>query len=166
MKHLICLFSFLVLMYSCNAQKTNSTYQSIEIETLGCHGFCPIYKMKINPADRTAILEAERFNFPDSDGNKDYEGTFKTTLKKEDFNQLMTMLQKMNTPSLKSFYGDKRMVDLPTAFLRLEYQNGVKQQVQDWGKNGTPELQNLYQFFEELKHNQKWEKTGDTKPND
>ncbi len=164
MKYIFLVLSF-VLLTSCKAQKNQSPYSSIEVETLGCRGFCPIYKISINPTDLSVILEAERFNFADSDRSKDYEGTFKTQLNAAQLKSLISLINSMDPKKMKDYYGDQRQVDLPTAFLRLVFKNGSRKQVEDWGKRGTPELQKLYQWIEELKQTQKWTKVSDVSTN-
>lgn len=160
MKYVLTLFAFVVLL-SCNAQKNLSDYTKIEYEAGACFGFCPIYKMTIN-SDRTAVLEAERFNFSEGNTKDDFskprEGTFKTTIKKEDFDYLVTLLNNLNAPSLKDYYGEKNITDLPTSYLRLDLKDGTKKQIQDYGKNGTENLRKVYEAFEALKKSQSWEK--------
>ena len=86
MKYLLSIFASLVLL-SCMSQKNSSKYSQIEYEAGACFGSCPIYKMTINP-DRTAVLEAEHFNFSKEfskgEFDKPREGTFKTTIKEDE----------------------------------------------------------------------------------
>ncbi|MGC4130052.1 MAG: DUF6438 domain-containing protein [Bergeyella sp.] len=159
-KYLFTFFAFAVSM-SCTSQKSDSGYSVIEYEATPCFGFCPIFKMTIN-SDRSAVLEAERFNFNEGKSREDFsaprEGTFKTTIKKEDYEALVSLLNQLNPKSLKGYYGDKKITDMATSFLRLKFSDHSEKQIQDYGKGGTPELKEVYDFFENLKHNQKWEK--------
>ena len=111
MKYVFSLLAF-VLLISCTTQKNSSQFSKIEYEAGPCFGFCPIYKMTINP-DRTAVLEAERFNFSKGNSKDDFskprEGTFTATIKKEDFDKLVVLLNDLDAKSLKDFYGNKKM---------------------------------------------------------
>jgi len=155
---ILCAFVFFI---SCTSQKMNSNYTKIEYEAGPCFGFCPIFKMTID-SERNAVLEAERFNFTEGKSKEDFsaprEGTFKTTIKKEDYDALTALLDKLNPKSLKDYYGDKRISDMATSYLRITFSDGSKKQIQDYGKGGTPELKEVYAFFENLKHNQDWKK--------
>lgn len=160
MKYLLTALAF-AFVISCNSQKTSSNYSRIEYEAGPCFGFCPIYKMTIN-ADRTAVLEAERFNFSEGHSKEDFskprEGTFTTTIKKEDYEKLVSLLNDLDPKTLKNYYGNKQITDLPTSYLRLNFKDQSFKQIQDYGKNGTEKLKEVYQFFEALKHNQTWQK--------
>ncbi|MDH6252881.1 hypothetical protein M2347_002608 [Chryseobacterium sp. H1D6B] len=162
MKYLLSLFAFIFLL-SCNSQNQNakSKYSVIEYEAGACFGFCPVYKMTIN-ADRTAVLEAEHFNFTKTpskdDFSKEREGTFTATIKESDYKKLVSLLDGLNVQSLKENYGNHNITDLSSAYLRIKFADGTSKNVKDYGKHGSEKLTELYQFFEKLKHNQQWVK--------
>lgn len=160
MKYLLSIFASLVLL-SCMSQKNSSKYSQIEYEAGACFGSCPIYKMTINP-DRTAVLEAEHFNFSKEfskgEFDKPREGTFKTTIKEDDYKKLTALLDDLNVKSLNEKYGTRNVTDLPTSYLRIKFNDGSQKNIEDYGKRGTEKLITVYQFFEDLKHNQQWEK--------
>jgi hypothetical protein len=160
MKYLVSLFAF-ILLFSCDAQKIQSKYSKIEYEVGACFGFCPIYKMTINP-DRTAVLEAEHFNFTKNPSkgefSKEREGTFKATIKEADYHKLIILLDGLDIKNLNDKYGNDNITDLPTSYLRINFADGGSKNVEDYGKNGSEKLSKLYQFFEDLKHNQQWTK--------
>ena len=156
MKYLFALFAF-SLMLNCSTTQNSVKYSNIVYEAGPCRGFCPTYKMTINE-DRTAILEAEQFNFSQVRNPETSEGTFKGTIKQEDFNKLVAMLDSLNPKQLKAYYGNQNVSDLPTSFLKINFQDGTTKTIEDYGKNGTPELEKIYQFFEELKTSQSWTK--------
>lgn len=158
MKYLLSLFAFILIM-SCTTQNTEKL-SKIEYEAGACFGFCPIFKMTINP-DRTAIIEAERFTFTEGRTQSDItekEGTFKATIKAEDYNKLVSMLEGANLKSLKSFYGNKNVTDLPTAYLTVHYPDGTSKKIEDYGKGGTEKLNEIYDFLEDFRKNQQWTK--------
>jgi hypothetical protein len=146
---------------SCTTQKSSNQYSKIEYEAIGCFGFCPIYKMTINP-DRSAVLEAEHFNFTKGNSKADFskprEGTFTATIKKEDFDKLVALINDTNPTLLNSYYGDKNMTDMATSYLRLDFKDGNKKEVEDYGKNGSQKLEAVYNAFEDLKKSQTWTK--------
>ena len=159
MKYLLTLFAAVFLM-SCTLQnKTN--YSKIQYEAGACFGFCPMFKMTINP-DRTAIIDAERFTFTEGKSKDDFsgpkEGTFKATIKEADYNKLVAMLDSLNLKSLKNYYGNKNVTDLPTSHLNITFTDGTTKHIEDYGKHGTEELREVYQFLEGLRKTQTWTK--------
>ncbi len=162
MKYLLGLCAF-IFLFSCTAQKMNSAYTSIEYEAGPCFGSCPIFKMTINP-DRTAVLEAEHFNFSKEfskgEFDKPREGTFKGTIKEADYNRLITLLDDLNVKGLNAKYGERNISDLPTSYLRIKFRDGSMKNVEDYGKRGTEKLAALYKFFEDLRNNQQWTKVN------
>lgn len=160
MKYLLSLLAA-VLLFSCSTQKGQSKYSTIEYEAGACFGFCPIYKMTIQ-ADRTAVLEAEHFNFSKGTSKDEFskprEGTFTTTIKEEDYNKLVALLDGLDVKSLQDKYGSRNVTDLPTSFLRIKFADGTSKNTEDYGKRGSEKLIKVYQFFEELKQNQQWTK--------
>ncbi len=156
MRLLTALFA-LIFLSSCTVQ--NSNYQTIEYEAGACFGFCPMFTMTINE-DRTAVFKAERFNFSRSTESQEPEGTFTGTLKQEDYNKLISLLNEINVNSLNEKYGNRNVTDLPTADLRIAMKDGSKKEIEDYGKSGTEKLEELYKFFEDLRFSQDWTKTN------
>ncbi|CAA7194682.1 DUF6438 domain-containing protein [Chryseobacterium potabilaquae] len=162
MKYLLSFLAF-ALMLSCNSQTPVSSYSKIEYEAGGCFGSCPIFTIAINP-DRTAILEAEHFNFnknqtfSKSDFSKPREGTFTTTIKEKDYQKLLSLLDGLNIKSLNENYGKRNITDMPSAYLRIQFKDGTSKNIEDYGKHGTEKLAEMYTFFENLRHNQQWTK--------
>lgn len=160
MKYFLCLI-LTAFLWSCQAQKTQSKYSVIEYEAGACFGFCPIFKMTIN-SDKTAVLEAEHFNFSKGQSKDEFslprEGTFKTTIKKEDYDKLIVLLDDLDVKNLKTKYGNYNITDLPSSYLRIKFSDNTSKNTQDYGKRGTEKLVKVYQFFEDLKHNQTWKK--------
>lgn len=160
MKYLFAIITSLFL-FSCATQNSASKYSKIEYEAGPCFGSCPIYKMTIK-ADRTAVLEAEHFNFSKGfskgEFDKPREGTFTTTVSPEEYKKLTAALDDLNLMSLNAKYGSRNVTDLPTGYLRIMMNDGRKKDIEDYGKRGTKKLQELYEQFENLKTSQKWTK--------
>ncbi|MBU8884034.1 hypothetical protein KSK37_13145 [Kaistella sp. DKR-2] len=159
MKYLLSLLSF-ILMISC-ATPNSAKYSKIQYEAGACFGFCPIFKLTVNP-DRTAVIEAERFTFTEGRTKDDFsgqkEGTFKATIKQEDYDTLISKLDSLNLNSLKDYYGNKNVTDLPTSYLKITFADGTEKNIQDYGKHGTEKLRELYTFIEDMRKSQTWTK--------
>ena len=159
MKYLSTLFITL-LLFSC-APKNSSKYSKIQYEAGACFGFCPIFKMTINP-DRTAVIEAEHFTFSEGKSKGEFseekEGTFTATLTEADYQKMVALLDGANLPSLKDEYKNRNVSDLPTSFLRINFADGTSKNIEDYGKNGTPKLREIYDFMEGLRKTQNWTK--------
>lgn len=159
MKNLIC-FLLIFGLVSCQSSQV-SKYSKIEYEVGPCFGFCPIYKITIN-SDRTAILEAEHFNFSEGEGRGDLdkprEGTFKSTISREDYNQLITLANQADFKSLKDRYEDKRIMDASKRVLRIDFSDGVQKNIAMSAGEEPEKLKKFYQFITDLKKKQHWEK--------
>jgi len=160
MKYILS-FCALIFVFSCTSQKVNPKYSKIEYEATPCFGFCPVFKMTINP-DRTAVFEAEHFNFSEKPSKDEFsnprEGTFTGTIKEEDYNTLLKLLDDLEVKNLKDKYGEKNITDLSTSYLRINFADGTSKNIQDYGKRGSEKLSKVYHFFENLRKNQDWTK--------
>ncbi len=160
MKYLFSVLAAL-LLFSCSTQKNTPKYSTIEYEAGACFGSCPIFKITINP-DRTAVFEAEHFNFSKGfskgEFDKPREGTFKGTIKEADYNKLVALLDGLNVKTLHDKYGERNITDLPTSYLRVNFSDNTSKTVEDYGKKGTEKLVEVYKFFEDLRQNQQWTK--------
>jgi hypothetical protein len=162
MKFFLPIFMLLII-FSCAPKKT-ALYSTIEYNAGACFGFCPIFNLKIN-SDRSAVIKAERFTFNDGKSKDDFskpkEGTFTTTIKEEDYTKLIQRLDGLKFDTLQDNYKNKKITDLPTSILTINFTNGNVKKIQDYGKNGTPELRKVYEFLENLRKSQSWKKIAD-----
>jgi len=160
MKFILSLCAF-IFLFSCTTQKVDSKYTKIEYQAGACFGSCPIFTMTINP-DRTAVLEAEHFNFSNNFSKGEFsqprEGTFKATIKESDYNKLIMLLNGLDVKNLKDKYGTRNITDLSTSYLRINFTDGTSKNVEDYGKRGSEKLREVYLFIEDLRHNQEWTK--------
>lgn len=159
MKLIAALFSAFLLM-ACTAGNA-SKYSKIEYEAGACFGFCPIYKMTVNP-DRTAVIDAERFTFTEGRSKDEFsgpkEGTFTATITPRDYQKMISMLDDLDVKTLKTYYGNKNVTDLPTSKLKITFADGSTKEIEDYGKHGTEKLQMFYEFVEGLRKTQTWTK--------
>ena len=161
MKYFFFLLS-MVFVLSCATPNT-SKYSKIEYNAEACFGFCPIFKITVNP-DRTAVIDAERFTFTEGRSKDDFsgpkEGIFKTTIKQPDYNKLISLLDDLDLKNLRPYYGNKNVTDLPTAHLLITFTDGSSNHIEDYGKGGTEKLDELYTFIENLRKTQTWTKVA------
>ncbi|MCW4468152.1 DUF6438 domain-containing protein [Flavobacterium sp. MFBS3-15] len=132
--------------------------ERIEYEAGPCLGTCPMFKMTINK-DGAATFFAEYYNFSegsDVDFNKP-EGTFKTNLKNQEFEQLMNVLNYIDFKNLKNQYS-VRYTDAPIADITITYDNGKTKHIYDNGMKGTYGLRAVYGLLADLRFNQDWVK--------
>lgn len=159
MKYLFSLFIILGLI-SCTASQT-SKYSKIEYDVGPCFGFCPIYKIIIN-ADKTAILEAEHFNFSKGEGRGDLdkprEGSYRSIISKEDFDKLMTLADQANVKSLKGNYEDQRIMDASRTSLSIFFSDGSLKNIAMSAGEKPENLVKLVQYIIQLKEKQNWKK--------
>ncbi|PQA90617.1 hypothetical protein B0A69_20020 [Chryseobacterium shigense] len=160
MKYILS-FCALIFLFSCTTQKTDSKYTRIQYQAGACFGSCPIFTITINP-DRTAILEAEHFNFSKEFSKGEFsnprEGTFNGVIKEADYNKLISLLNDLDVKSLKDHYGTKNITDLSTSYLKINFTDGSSKNIEDYGKRGSEKLRKVYMFIEDLRHNQQWAK--------
>ncbi|MBF8455783.1 hypothetical protein IV494_01195 [Kaistella sp. G5-32] len=159
MKYYLTLF-LSVFLLSCTTQNPTK-YSKIQYEAGACFGFCPIFKMTINP-DRTAVIEAEHFTFTKNHSKGEFseqkEGTFTATIKQADYNKMINLLNSADLRSLKDHYKNRNVSDLPTSYLRINFTDGTSKNIEDYGKNGTPKLKEIYEIMENLRLDQTWKK--------
>lgn len=135
--------------------ETSATYKIKKIEyfTQRCYGFCPIFSLTIN-ADKSATWLAERFN---KINEKDWEGTFHTTITDVKFNELIDLLNYIDFPTLENNYS-VNWTDDQTAILKITYDDDKIKIIRDYGLLGTFGLSKIHQLLFELRENQSWVK--------
>lgn len=159
MKYLLTLVVLLGIM-SCTTSQT-SKYSKIEYEVGPCFGFCPTYKITIG-ADRSAVLEAERFNFTQGGSKADFdkprEGTYKAMISPDDYQKLITLADEADVKTLKDSYIDKQIMDASKIDLRVFFTDGTKKEIKLSAGEKPEKLIAFYTYIDQLKKNQKWEK--------
>ncbi|MEG1591782.1 DUF6438 domain-containing protein [Chryseobacterium sp.] len=160
MKYLFSLIAIVVL-FCCQTQKMESKYSTIEYKAGACFGSCPIFKITIHQ-DKTAVFEAEHFNFSKgfnkSDFNKPREGTFRGNIKEKDYKKLIALIDGLDIKTMNDKYGRRNITDMATSYVRIKFADGSSKEVEDYGKNGSPKLVEVYNFLEDLRTNQDWKK--------
>ena len=117
-----------VFMLSCATQKSQHKYSTVEYKAGACFGSCPIFTITINP-DRTAIFEAEHFNFSKTfskgEFDKPREGTFTGIIKESDYQKLIQLLDGLKVKSLNEKYGNRNVTDMATCYLTVKFADGT-----------------------------------------
>jgi hypothetical protein len=147
-----------------NNEPIDNHIEKIEFEAGPCFGSCPMYKLTINK-DQTATFLAEHYNFskgsilePPSQQN---EGFFKGKIKKENYNNLIGLLNYIDFTKLKDEYS-VGWTDDRTGDLKITYANGRTKTISDYGMVGTYGLKSVYELLEDMRFNQKWDKVPET----
>lgn len=122
--------------------------EKITYSTSMCLGKCPIFELEIN-ADRTATYHAIQFNGK--------TGTFKTTIREQDYNALILLLNYTNFPHLKGQYAIK-WTDDQAANLKITYNNGNVKEISDYGLIGTYGLIQIHRHLFSMRKKQRWKK--------
>ncbi|MBY8963845.1 hypothetical protein KJK34_13875 [Flavobacterium sp. D11R37] len=129
--------------------------EKIEYSTLGCFGKCPIFSMLINK-NGTSVFTAIEYNYtePWQKGNL-LQGVYKITLKDDTLNEIKSLLNYIDFPSLQEEY-NVTWTDDQTAILKVTYNNGKTKTITDYGLQGTYGLRKFHAVFKELRLNQSW----------
>lgn len=146
-----------------NKRQVKHSIEKIEFSTSGCYGTCPVFSLVIDK-ERNSTFFAERFNFGTEEENmkkmssffnNNREGTFKTVITEEDYNQILALLEYMNFANFQN----KNMLyeeDSGSSILKITYDNGKEKIIEDYGILGSYSLRKLYELLFELRMNQKW----------
>lgn len=153
MKYVFYLIALLNIVMSCQSVPKED-FSTIEYKSGACFGTCPIYTL-ILTSDRQATIKAEHFTFSKEHG--EIEGKFTSKISEENYQKLIELINKTKPSTWKEKYGNYQITDLPTAYLTLE-SNSSKWQTQDYGKNGSPELKELWDFIDSLRTKEQWKK--------
>ncbi|QGK72702.1 DUF6438 domain-containing protein [Flavobacterium sp. SLB02] len=157
------------LIYKCdgfidyNKRPVKHSIEKIEFSTFGCYGTCPVFSLVIDK-ERNSTFFAERFNFGTEEENmkkmssffnNNREGTFKTVITEENYNQILALLEYMN---FANFQNENMLYeeDSGSSILKITYDNGKEKIIEDYGIVGSYSLRKLYELLFELRMNQKW----------
>jgi hypothetical protein len=80
---------------------------------------------------------------------------FLTAFNDKDYEQLITLLNDSNFPSLKDTF-TVAYTDAPTCTLKIKYDNNLVKTIFDDGQEGTSKLKKIYNLLFDLRENQNW----------
>lgn len=134
--------SFIELSNDITAYKINS----ILFSTGPCEGSCPIFSMKI---DKRGNATYNAISLNKKDGN------FKATIKKEDLDTILSLLNYINIKQLKNKYS-VNWFDAPGCSIKIKFVDGSVKTISDYGEQGTFGLKRLYALLFDLRDSQNW----------
>ncbi|WP_291146899.1 DUF6438 domain-containing protein [Flavobacterium sp. UBA7680] len=144
-----------------NEEYAKHSIEKIEFSTFGCYGTCPVFLLVIDK-ERNSTFFAERFNFGSEEEKMkkmtsyNREGTFKTVIKQENYNQILGLLEYMNFANFKNENMGYEE-DSGNSILKITYDNGKEKIIENNGSIGNYSLDRLFDLLSELRFNQKWE---------
>lgn len=120
---------------------SNKSISRVEFKTDYCYGSCPVFELNI-----------------DSNGDVEYNGLdhvnrkgfARLKMNDKDLDYLKTLLQYLKIEELKDKYSVK-WTDDQTGFLKVNFKNGEKKEIEDYGMVGTFGLSILFDFLYELR---------------
>lgn len=149
-------FSDLIFKYGgfieYNAEPKKYIIERIEYQT-NSHNRDPQFFISIDN-NRKAIFKAEAYN-KSKNSEAEIKGTFETIIDNIEFDEIISLINYIDFPSLKNYYTVPWSDDL-VCTLTVTYNNGQVKKIEDFGLSGTHGLYRLYQILFELRYNQKW----------
>lgn len=146
-----------------NPEPKEYDIEKIEYLTMGCMGMCPVFSIDINK-DGNAAFVARDYNYtlPWQKGEL-LNGTYKTTIKDEDFKELINILDYTDFPKLKNEYHVPWTCD-DTGVIKITYNGGKTKTIVDYGAKGIYGLRIIHKMLSDLRINQQWKLTSRETP--
>jgi hypothetical protein len=130
-----------------NTVKYQLPIKSLFFETTSCLGSCPAFKLNIFK-DGSAYYEVDLTL-------EEKEGNFRSTIKPKELNEIFSLINYLNLPSLDEYYSASG-TDQPSCRLSVFFSDGSVKTIGDYGQQGTLGLVRLYKLLFSLRHNQNW----------
>ena len=163
-------FTLLLLLFSIYSFGQKHEIRKIEYSTTD-YASAPDFDLIIY-SDRTIIFNALTDNYKEkftggiapfgtnSNGvnirESEITGIFKTKVNKKHFKEISDLIQSLKTEFIKQKYSINEFHS-SSCSLKVLFTNGKTKYIYDNGLNGTKKLLNLYDYFNKLRFNQKWE---------
>ena len=116
--------------------------ERVRISTTMCFGTCPVFELAIKK-DGSASYRGLKF--------VERLGDYKLHLNNSDLAYFNNLIRNIHAAGLKNEYAVD-YTDAQTAYLTIEYSNGGKEQITDYGLQGTYGLSVLYSFLYNLRN--------------
>ena len=145
-----------------NPNPKTQEINSIEFLTTPCFGTCPVFKLNINDK-RESTFVAEHYNFEVNydEFNEDGEGTFKTIISNEKYQEIIELINYLDFENLENDYW-VNWTDDQSSSLKVIYNGGKVKTIKDYGLIGSYGLKRLYELLFDLRFNQKWQEVNTT----
>jgi|GEM_PF-458928 len=118
----------------------------ISLSTLPCFGSCPVFDLEIDE-DGTLFYSPTSYT--------DATGSFIGKINKAHYTHLVEMLNYLRFARLQDEYS-LPVTDLPTAILKVIYDDNHVKVINDYGEAGTRGLSAVYDIIEEIRRNHSW----------
>lgn len=135
-----------------NTNPGSYNIEKIEYQTGLCFGTCPQFYISIDK-NRNGLFKAEHYNINKS--NKGIVGKFKTLITKNNYDEIINLLNYIDFPGLQNRYS-VNWTDDHSSTLKITYNNGKVKEIKDYGLIGTYGLDRLYSLLFDLRFNQDW----------
>ena len=139
--------------YNNNPKEYN--IEKIEYQTTMCYGTCPKFSITIDK-NKNGTFDAQNYNRKERK-RKEIKGEFTTTIKEEDYNSVIELLNYIDFPNLKDNYA-VGWTDDQSCTLKITYDNGKIKEIKDYGLIGTFGLNRLYNLMFDLRFSQEWKR--------
>lgn len=137
-------FLLITCLISCHTRQPQIS--QIDFKAGYCFGTCPVFEMSIRK-DGSAYYNAIEYN--------KFQGKFRTTIKKQQLDSLMSLISEANLLSLQNGYLVSA-TDHPTYSLTVKQKNGQTKVIRDYGPAGPEKLKLVYQYIFSLRESQDW----------
>ena len=118
-----------------NPNPSENNISSIQLRTSACFGLCPEFELELLPDDMV------KFN---GIANTPTKGKSSFKAAEGSFNKISGLLNYMQVKTLNSRY-DVNWTDDQTAYLTVNFADGSRKNIQDYGLQGTSGLKAVYQ---------------------
>jgi hypothetical protein len=131
-----------LVTYKQNVPKVD-TIKELHFSTTDCYGSCPVFEIKLT-SDRKLEYNGKRFT--------NYSGLKNFELNQSDFENLIGLIEYSDINELENFYS-VNWTDDQTGKLKIVYDSGDIKEIQDYGLQGTINLQAIYKKLFEINKN-------------
>ncbi|PWL39988.1 hypothetical protein DKG77_03935 [Flagellimonas aquimarina] len=128
-------------------QKTpkENKIKELYFSTTGCYGSCPVFEIQLK-SNRDLEYNGKRFT--------NHPGLESFKLNQTDYDNLIGLIEYSELEKLNDFYS-VNWTDDQTGKLKVIYENGDIKEIQDYGLQGTTNLQAIYKKLFEINNNVK-----------
>lgn len=128
-----------------NSKSKVNRIKEFHFSTSGCFGACPVFEIKLD-SERNLEYNGKRFT--------NHSGLKSFRLNQTDYDILIGLIEYTELKKLKNFYS-VNWSDDQTGILKAIYVNGDVKEIQDYGLQGTINLQAIYKKLFEINENVK-----------
>ena len=132
------------------SRPSQKVISAVFFSTSFCFGSCPSFDLEINNDGIAGYFLRE--------GMEDKESNSTGIIRKEDLNQLKSLITYINVDILDSSYA-VLATDHQSSILTVKFTDGSKKIIKDYGLQGTLGLERVYEILDGFRKNQQWKPT-------